>query len=372
MAIGNICRCRSAPTGSVDGSIGAVGKRSATARAGSGVVVTLREVRRSFFQPTVALLSLLLAAPFVGRPAHAAKPHVARRASARTGLIVAQDDELVRAVRKRDRGALERLAERMGPAHLGEALLRPDPAVVEAALVALPLARGSVLLIGTVADLLESPNVTISGTAARVLGQLLDGAEPSALEDWEVPADLVDRACGALRALASRVEAPVASRVAALGAVASAATICTATGELASLLRDPVPAVRRATALVLRPEERRAGSALREAIRDPERSVASAAVATLCRAEPPDPGAGGSSSSSKSEAPTPAVVAAARVMVAARGTPISDAVEMMGCLARASTPADRQILDQLRRGSSSPLRDRAAELAGSPDRLKPQ
>ena len=325
-------------------------------------MVTLKPVRRFLLTSAVAFLLLQLAIP-----ALAAKPRVARRASARTGLIVAQDDELVRAVRKRDRGALERLAERMGPAHLGEALLRPDPAVVEAALVALPLARGSVLLIGTVADLLDSANAQLAGTAARVLGQLLDGAEPSALEDWEVPADLVDRACAALRGLAARVEAPVSSRVAALGAVASASSVCTATGELASLLRDPVPAVRRATALVLRPEERRAASALREVIRDPERSVASAAVATLCRGEPVDPTAG-----PRSEAPAPPVVAAARQMVTARGTSIADAVEMMGCLARAATPADRQILDQIRRGAPSPLRDRAADLLGAPDRLKPQ
>jgi hypothetical protein len=59
-------------------------------------------------------------------------------------------------------------------------------------------------------------------------------------------------------------------------------------------------------------------------------------------------------------------------MVMARGTPAADAVEMLGCLARAATPADRQILDQLRRGPASPVRDRASELAGAPDRLQAQ
>jgi hypothetical protein len=293
-----------------------------------------------------------------------------RKASPRTGLIITRDDELMRAVKKKDRGALERLAERMGPGHLGEALHRSDPAVVEAALSILPLARGAVLQIGAVAELLDSSSPAVVVAAARVLGQLLDGSEPSAIEDWEVPPDLVDRACGTLRALAGRVEAPASSRVAALTALASAATICTATSELAPLLRDPVASVRRSAILVLHPEERRAASALREVIRDPERLVASAAVATLCRDEGTD--AAAPAAPAKGEPPAPPVIELARVMVTARGTPAADAVEMLGCLARASTPADRQILDQLRRGPASPLRDRASELAGSPDRLKAQ
>ena len=217
------------------------------------------------------------------------------------------DDELVHAVKKKDRGALERLAERMGPGHLGEALHRSDPAVAEAALVALPLTRGAVLEIGAVTDLLESPNAAISAAAARVLGQLLDGAEPGALDDWEVPPDMVDRACNGLRGLATRPEAAVTARVAAISAVASASVVCpAASGELAALLRDPVPAVRRATALVLRPEERRASSALRDVVRDPERLVVSAAVATLCRDEPAD--GSGAGAPFKTDAPPAAVV----------------------------------------------------------------
>ena len=175
------------------------------------------------------------------------------------------------------------------PGTSGEALHRPDPAVAEAALVALPLTRGAVLEIGAVTDLLESSNAALSAAAARVLGQLLDGAEPGALDDWEVPPDMVERACNGLRGLATRPEAAVTARVAAISAVASASVLCpAASGELAALLRDPVPAVRRATALVLRPEEKRANGALRDVVRDPERLVVSAAVATLCRDEPAD------------------------------------------------------------------------------------
>jgi hypothetical protein len=321
-------------------------------------------VRRSSLIPVAALLSCLVA-----DPAFAAKPRVPRKASPRTGLIVTRDDELVRAATRKDRGALERVAERMGPGHLGEALRRPDPMVVAAALIALPLARGAVLQVGAVADLLDSPNPSLASVAARILGQLLDGAEPGALDDWEVPPDMIERACGALRALALRGDAPSSSRVAALLAVASAAPTCSPGADLSTLLRDPAPAVRRATALVLRADERRAAGALREVIRDPERSVVSAAVATLCRDEPGD-AAGGAPP--RSEPPAPVVMELARVMVAARGTPIADAVEMLGCLARASTPSDRQIMEQLRRGPASPLRDRAADLIIAQDRLKAQ
>ena len=300
-----------------------------------------------------------------------AKAHVVRKASPRTGLIVTHDDELVRAVKRKDRGALERLAERMGPGHLGEALHRSDPAVAEAALAALPLARGAVLEVGAVADLLDSSNTALASSAARVLGQLLDGAEPAAIDDWEVPPDTIERACGALRALATRTEASIMARVAAISAVASASTVCPGGWDLTSLLRDPVAAVRRATALVLRPEERRAAGALRDVVHDPERLVVSAAVATLCRAETVD-GVDGAPPAVKTEAPAAPVIEMARMMASSRGTPVADAVEMLGCLARIGTPADRQILEQLRRGPPSPLRDRAAELMGVPDRPTPQ
>jgi hypothetical protein len=35
---------------------------------------------------------------------------------------------------------------------------------------------------------------------------------------------------------------------------------------------------------------------------------------------------------------------------------------MLDCLAAAGTPADRTLLDELRRGPASPVRDRAVEL----------
>jgi hypothetical protein len=323
-------------------------------------------------------LTFALLLPTLVPATASAKPRSARRASLRTGLLIARDEDLVRAVKKKDRATIERLAARMGPSRVALALRRPEPAVVQAALVAAPLVRGAPLLIGSVSELLESPDAAVATAAAGVLGQLMDGRLPSALDDLEVPADQVVRACGALRTLASRVEAPVPSRLAALGATASAATVCTATGELGSLLRDPVAAVRRATALILRPEERRASSALREVIHDPDPAVASAAVAVLCRAEGRrnDGGVGaGVAITAAAGRPDPVAqqtVEAARALVASPTTPAEDAVEMLSCLARAGTPSDRQILVQLRAGAPSPLRDRAAELAAPPDRLTPK
>src|SRR4051794_1407772 len=63
-------------------------------------------------------------------------------------------------------------------------------------------------------------------------------------------------------------------------------------------------------------------------------------------------------------APPPAgqAIRAARRMAVAPSTPPADAVEMLDCLAAAGTPADRTLLDELRRGPPSPVRDRAVEL----------
>jgi hypothetical protein len=44
---------------------------------------------------------------------------------------------------------------------------------------------------------------------------------------------------------------------------------------------------------------------------------------------------------------------------------------MLACVAGAGTPADRSLLDELRRGPPSPLRDRAVELGVRPPPGKP-
>jgi len=107
-------------------------------------------------------------------------------------------------------------------------------------------------------------------------------------------------------------------------------------------------------------------AALRDVIRDPDPGVASAAVAAVCRSEPDkDKGA------ARKDPLWDQSMAAARALAAAKTTPPEDAVEMLACLAAAATPADRSVLEQLRDGPPSPVRDRAAELAEGP-RIMPR
>jgi hypothetical protein len=79
-------------------------------------------------------------------------------------------------------------------------------------------------------------------------------------------------------------------------------------------------------------------------------------VAAECRVEARTPHAG------KERPPAAPAIAAARTMAAAPTTAPADAVEMLDCLAAAGMPADRTLLDELRRRPASPVRDRAVEL----------
>ncbi len=178
---------------------------------------------------------------------------------------------------------------------------------------------------------------------------------PTALEEWEVPPDVVARACAALRALAWRSDAALATRLAALDAVAAAAPSCGSGADLAPLARDGTPSLRRAaTAVAAVGNERE--TLLRDAIADGDRTVSAAAAAAACRIETRT-GRGG-----KTEPPLSQAIAAARTMATAPTTAPEDAVEMLDCLAAAGTPQDRALLDELQRRPPSPLRDRAVEL----------
>ena len=126
-------------------------------------------------------------------------------------------------------------------------------------------------------------------------------------------------------------------------------------GDLASLARDPAVAIRRAAVLVAAAGSERT-AVLPGAIADPDRSVSAAAAAAECRVEARTPRGG------KERPPAAPAIAAARTMAAAPSTPPADAVEMLDCLAAAGTPADRRLMDELRRGPPSPVRDRAVEL----------
>lgn len=301
----------------------------------------------------LALLALCLASPAV-----AAKAPRARGTNARTGRATPPFSELVKAAKKNDRAALERLAGRMGVARLAEAARGTDLAVARAAMAAIPLARGGVLLAGTVADRLDAagdPELVVA--AAQTVGALLEGDVPSRLTEWEVPPDVVARACGGLRALAVRADAAATLRLAALDALATAQPTCPV-AELSPLLRDPSPAVRRAVALVLRPSDASQAAALRAGMGDLDPTVSSACAATVCgRVDPAAP-------RKKADPLVEQATATARSLVVAPATPPEDVVEMLACLAAAGTPADRASLARLRQGGPPPVRERAAELTG--------
>ncbi|HSZ81199.1 MAG TPA: hypothetical protein VLA14_02900 [Polyangia bacterium] len=282
----------------------------------------------------------------------------ARGVNARTGRATPPFAELVKAARKNDRAALERLAGRFGVARLGEGARSADAAIAQAALETVPFARGGVLLAGVVADRLDAGDAPVAIAAARTLGALFEGDVPSVLAEWEVPADVVTRACGGLRALAARADAASSARLAALDALAVAQTTCTPLPDVAALLRDPAPEVRRAAALVLPAGDPRAVSALRAGLADPDPGVSAACAASVCRRVEP----------ARGHAPGDALVAqatmTARALVAAPATRPEDAVEMLACVSAAGTASDRALLERLRGGAASPVRDRAAELLG--------
>ena len=302
--------------------------------------------RRAFV--LFAFAPLLFVAP------HAAQAR-SHHANERTGKLVPAFAELVKARKRGDRSALGRLGDRIGPARLAQAIAGTDPRVAEAALAAAPLARGGIVLVGTIADQLSASDQARAVAAAAALGALLDGAAPTALEDWDVAPDLVARACGGLHALAARKEATPPARLAALDAILAAAPICGSYGDLASLARDPAAEIRRAAVLVAAAGPERA-AVVPGAIADADRTVSAAAAAAECRVEARAARGG------KERPPAAPAIAAARAMAAAPSTPPADAVEMLDCLAAAGTPADRTLLDELRRGPPSPVRDRAVEL----------
>ncbi len=317
---------------------------------------------RSFAVARVVAVAVVAA---FANPAHAGKPRGSRRSDPRTGRLAPAVAELVKAAKRADRGALGRAADRLGPARLAEAVTSPAPGVAEAALAAVPLARGGVRLLAAVTAEVAALDPARAAAAATAIGGLLDAAAPSELEDWDVPPDVVARACGALPVLAWRAGAPVATRLAALDAIATSLPTCGVSTELMGLARDPSPAIRRAAALVGSGGEWRE-TALRAAIADGDKGVSAAGTAAACRAD---------ARAGRGAKPDPAALASARALAAAPATPPEDAVEMLDCLAAAGTPPDRALLDQLQRRPASPLRDRAVELGagGAGDaRAKPQ
>ena len=300
----------------------------------------------------VAVTCLLALAPTSGRATER------RHVGARTGLLEVPLDELVAAVRRKDRAEMGRLAERIGPARLVEALRRADAQGVQAGLVGITTLVGSARLIGPITDLLTVSDAAIAAAAARTLGEVLAPVTLAELDDWDVAPDAVARTCAVLRGAALLPTTSTLVRLAALEALGDAAMICPPAPDLLTLLKDPTPAVRRATALVVRPQQRLATGGFSVGTRDVDPTVASAAVAALCEAmaEPAAWPKGGVREPNWEQTRQ-----LARRLLQEPATATDDAVVMLDCL-DPTAAADRQIMERLRTRRHTPLGDRAAEI----------
>jgi hypothetical protein len=303
-------------------------------------------------RPTLFLaLAFGAAMPAAAADRPADKPSFNRH----TGLFEPPLTELERSVERGDRAEVARWAERIGPARLAGVLRGSDRSVALAALEAAMNLRGSTRLLEVTTPLTASTDPAMAERAVRALGGMLDGSEPRSVDDWDIPADAVTRACRALADAASRPTATQTVRLAALDALADASLFCRA-APLPPLLADPVAAVRRAALLALRPRDELAGPDLQRAIADADSGVVSAAAVAWCRRRLAQPAA----------APLVAsMLPLVRALALSEATSVEDAVEMLPCLAGSADAADKQAIEQLKRSKAPLLRARAVELGGA-------
>jgi hypothetical protein len=313
--------------------------------------------------PAAALLLAALAAPTTtaapGTPAPAARVADKAAYNRHTGLFEPPFGELERAVGRGDRADIARWASRIGLARLAEALRGGERPRVIAALEAMSLLPGNVRLLDAVTPLVASSDLSIAERAARGVGQLLDGAEPRRLEDWDIPADAVARGCRALNDVTLRTTAPVEVRLAALDALADALLLCRPVPL--ALLGDPLPAIRRAALLAQRPRDELPAQVLKQGLADPDPGVVAAAAVAWCRNRLVAPAKPAGTQSPRDLPPL-------RELAAAGATPVEDALEMVPCLATSTEAADRMAAEKVRRTRTPPARPRAADQDAAPGR----
>src|SRR3569623_2144421 len=182
------------------------------------------------------------------------------------------------------------------------------------------------------------------------------------LDDWDVPADVVGTACGALRAAAVLPTNATLTRLAALEAMGDSLMVCRPLPDLIGLLKDPTPSIRRAAALLMRPQQRLATGGFAQGTRDVDPGVASASVAAICEAmaEPAAWPKGG-----LREPIWEQTRQLARRLAVAPATPADDAVEMLDCL-DPTLASDHQLLEGMRAHKKTPLGERAAAILDRP------
>lgn len=274
-----------------------------------------------------------------------------------TGMFEPPLGELERSVERGDRAEVARWAERIGPARLAGVLRGSDRGFVLAALEASAALRGSARLLEAATPLASSSDAAVAEHAVRALGAMLDGSEPRSVEDWDVPADAVARACRALADAATRASGQ-AVRLAALDGLSEASNFCRA-APLGPLLSDGNAAVRRAAVMALRPRDDLPIPELQKAIADSDPGVVSAAAVVWCRHRLILPASTPLASS---------MLPLLRALALAEATTIEDAVELLPCLAGSPDKADQQAIEQLKKSKVPLLRTRATELGGGASR----
>jgi hypothetical protein len=292
-------------------------------------------------------VSLLFSAP-----ARAAERPTYNR---RTGLVEVPLLGLRKAAERGDRAELGRWAARIGVARLARALAEPDRGLALAALDSVPCLPDGLLMLDAVLVQCDSTDAQLGERALRTLGALLSDADPALLGAWEVPDEVVQRACRILAATAGRADRSIDLRLTALQSLADASAVCAGRNDLLMLMSDSSPDIRRAVVLVLPPNGARTLSALREAGKDADPAVVAASGVALCRQQ-----------SAARAKPIPPPAQAWRALVLAPSTPAEDAAEMLSCLVDSSDPTDAKAIEELRRKGSPLLRDLAKPAADRP------
>jgi hypothetical protein len=168
-----------------------------------------------------------------------------------TGLYELPLSDLRKAAERGDRAELGRTAARMGPGRIAKALADSDRRVVLAALEALPLFDGGVLLLGSTVPLLAATDPGVRAQAARSVDLLLSANDTGSLDAWEITEETVQAVCRALGRLAADDKEETGTRVLAVQGILDAGENCATSAPLARLQTAVAPEIRRAAVLAL-------------------------------------------------------------------------------------------------------------------------
>jgi hypothetical protein len=289
----------------------------------------------------LVLVAAVVCAPQLGlgAPAHAAERATVNR---RTGLYEVPLSDLRKAAERGDRAELVRAGERLGPARLGKALGDPDRRLALAALEAIPLVSGGVLLLDPVLALFAPSDEGMRERAVRTVAALLATNDQERMTEWEVSGETIKAACQRLAAVAIQEAAPTATRLAALQGLADGGLACAGSLKPAALLGSTQAEIRRAAVLAL-PAGTDTNDALFTAARDTDGRVAGAAGARLCQRR----------------AKLPATQRPLRELAQAETAAPEDVIDVLPCLAASTDPADREAFDHLREHGPNAIREAA-------------